>query len=83
MLAALGHGVPLLVIPQGADQFLNADAVTEIDAGIAADADDDLASHVERLLIEPRYRACARRVAAQIAAMPSPHEVARDLCSLG
>jgi UDP:flavonoid glycosyltransferase YjiC (YdhE family) len=83
MLAALGHGVPLLLVPQGADQFLNADAVVAADAGIAADAEDDLAGHLQRLLTEPRHRAAAWRVAAEIAAMPAAVEVAGDLMALG
>ena len=83
MLASLAHGVPLLLLPQGADQFLNADAVTEADAGITAAAEDDLASHLERLLVEPRYRTGARRLATEIDAMPSVDEIARDLNEMG
>ncbi|MBA3529948.1 MAG: glycosyltransferase family 1 protein, partial [Propionibacteriaceae bacterium] len=37
MLAALAHGVPLVVLPQGADQFMNAGQVSVSGAGLTAD----------------------------------------------
>lgn len=86
-LGTCAAGVPQLVVPQGADQFRNADAVVargvgdqllpaEVSVAIITDT-------VERLLLSdsPVRSACAD-VAAEIAAMPSPDEVAADLEAL-
>jgi UDP:flavonoid glycosyltransferase YjiC (YdhE family) len=85
-LGALAAGVPQLFLPQGADQFANAEAVTAAGAGtrllpgeLSAGA---VAEQVRRLL--PRggggeHRDAARVIAGEIARMPSPDEVARRL----
>ncbi|MGZ4620180.1 MAG: nucleotide disphospho-sugar-binding domain-containing protein [Frankiaceae bacterium] len=67
-------------MPQGADQFLNADAVSAAGAGLAlqpaaADADAIRAS-VARLLTDESFRTPAQAAAGSIAAMPSPDTVA-------
>ena len=71
--AALAAGVPSVVIPGFADQPRNAERVAALGAGIALapDAPADLGDAVRRLLAEPSYRAAARRVAAEVAALPS------------
>lgn len=60
---ALYEGVPMLVVPQGADQPLVADRVQELGAGLAIRTDDAGASQlrflVRRLLHEPGFRAAA------------------------
>jgi UDP:flavonoid glycosyltransferase YjiC (YdhE family) len=82
-LGALAHGVPLLLLPAGADQFENAAACR--DAGVARvllpDAldVDGIRAAVEALLSDPSYRAAAEEVAAEIAARPSAPEVAAAL----
>lgn len=85
-LGALAVGAPQLVLPQGADQFANADAVCAAGAGLRLLPDelsaDAIAGHVRKLL--PRHgdaghRDAARAVAEEIAGMPSPDEVARQL----
>ncbi|WP_444950174.1 glycosyltransferase [Micromonospora ureilytica] len=85
-LGALAAGVPQLMLPQGADQFANADTLAA--AGVAlrllpgqVDA-YAIAEQVHRLL--PRrgnaeQRDAARAVAEEIAAMPSPAAVAQLL----
>ncbi|WP_327032590.1 glycosyltransferase [Micromonospora ureilytica] len=85
-LGALAAGVPQLMLPQGADQFANADTLAA--AGVAlrilpgqVDA-SAIAEQVHRLL--PRQgnaeqRDAARAVAEEIAAMPSPAAVAQLL----
>ncbi|MGM1061695.1 glycosyltransferase [Saccharothrix sp. Mg75] len=82
-LGALAVGVPQLLLPQGADQFANADAVVASGAGLllppgerGADAVADLAL---TLLADRSHRDAARVLAGEIAAMPSPAEVARRL----
>jgi UDP:flavonoid glycosyltransferase YjiC (YdhE family) len=83
-LGALAAGVPQLILPQGADQFANAEALGAAGAArclvpgeLSADAVTD---HVRKLF--PRHgphRDAARAVAEEIAAMPSPDDVARSL----
>jgi UDP:flavonoid glycosyltransferase YjiC (YdhE family) len=86
VLAALSQGVPQLCLPQGADQFLNADAVASAGAGISLTGPDVTAPRVRdavaRLLAEEPYAEAARRIGATLAAMPSPDDVAIVLESL-
>lgn len=83
VLATLALGVPQLCLPQGADQFLNAQAVAGAGAGISLlpDAATPNAIHaaVGRLLDEPSYGDGAGAVAAEITAMPSPTDVSAVL----
>ncbi|HET6817336.1 MAG TPA: nucleotide disphospho-sugar-binding domain-containing protein [Mycobacteriales bacterium] len=82
-LGALAHGLPQLCLPQGADQFLNADAGHAAGAAIVlepADASTQaIRSAVEHLLASPSYRASAGRIADEIAAMPTADEVAAGI----
>lgn len=90
MLGAFGHGLPQLLIPQGADNFVNAERAVGAGAArrllpteLAAAA---VAADLRALLEDPAYRAGAERIAAQIAAMPPPAEVAaalRHTCAAG
>lgn len=76
ILPALGKGLPLVVVPQGADQFHNADACVAAGVGLALQpheiSDGAVASAVRRLLAEPRFAQAARGLAREIAAMPGP-----------
>lgn len=78
-LGAAAHGLPQLVLPQGADQFGNADALAAQGSGLALTGDDvtaDVVAECARTLLgEPVYRGTARALAAEIAAMPSPAAV--------
>jgi UDP:flavonoid glycosyltransferase YjiC (YdhE family) len=80
MLGALAHGLPLVFVPQGADQFDN--AVLCEAAGVAvtvlpAEADAGrIRAALERVLEEPSFAEAAGRLAGEIAAMPSADEVA-------
>jgi MGT family glycosyltransferase len=85
-LGALAVGAPQLILPQGADQFANADAVGAAGAGVLLLPDelsaDAIAGHTQELL--PRHghgghRDAARAIAEEIARMPSPDQVARRL----
>jgi UDP:flavonoid glycosyltransferase YjiC (YdhE family) len=85
MLGALAHGLPLLLLPQAADQFENAEACRA--AGVARVVRPDRLSAVAvraeltTLLRDPSYAAAARTVGTEIGAMPSPDEVASTLTS--
>jgi MGT family glycosyltransferase len=86
VLSTLTLGLPQLCVPQGADQFLNADAVAAAGAGMSlmpAEADADaIRDAVVRLLDDASFRDAASRVSASIASMPSPDEVAPVLETL-
>jgi UDP:flavonoid glycosyltransferase YjiC (YdhE family) len=86
MLTALGCGLPLLTIPQGADQYLNAETCARRGVGRTLLTEqvtpDSVRTEVERLLDEPGYRAAALEVAAEIAAMPAAEELVPLLVSL-
>lgn len=77
----LAHGLPLLLAPQGADQFDNAIRCREAGAAIVVAPADMTAEAVRdgvmRLIDDTALRRGAERVAAEIAAMPSPDEAAR------
>ncbi|MEU7040272.1 nucleotide disphospho-sugar-binding domain-containing protein [Streptomyces varsoviensis] len=78
-LTAAAHGVPQVVLPQTADQFANADWLTDQGAGLALppDAADtaEVADACTRLLDEPRWAKGGAALADRIAAQPSPAAV--------
>ena len=83
MLGALGQGIAQLVIPQGADQFLNADACARSGAALALAPGEASARTINaaarQLLDEPHFAVAARAVQAQIAAMPDAAQVLAQL----
>jgi UDP:flavonoid glycosyltransferase YjiC (YdhE family) len=71
VLRALAHGVPLLTLPLGRDQHLNAERVVQLGAGIrlAADAPKRrIRQAVEQLTVVPGFGEAAAEAAARIAA---------------
>jgi MGT family glycosyltransferase len=76
VLGALAHGVPMVVIPMGADQPLNAMRIEALGAGRSLDAvdatPDDVRGAVTSVLADPACREAAARVADEVAALPSP-----------
>jgi UDP:flavonoid glycosyltransferase YjiC (YdhE family) len=86
VLGALTLGIPQLCLPQAADQFLNAAALVRTGAGIAIPPGDVnatvVAEAIGRLLDDGGFRANARMLADEIAAMPSHDDVAAVLESL-
>ncbi|MFI2486632.1 glycosyltransferase [Promicromonospora kroppenstedtii] len=82
-LGVLSRGLPLVVVPQGADQFLQAAVVSATGTGIAVqpgpDVPESVAKAVVTLRTDPSYAEAAGKVAAQIATMPTPSEVAARL----
>ncbi|KZB85118.1 glycosyltransferase [Amycolatopsis regifaucium] len=83
VLGSLSAGVPQLVLPQGADQFVNAESLEAANAGRALVGDQITAAAVEEraktLLDDRRVREVAAELRHEIAAMPSPAEVVRRL----
>lgn len=83
-LGALGAGLPQVLLPQGADQFINAEALTSAGIGRTLRGADAAAvtEAAGALLADDHARAAAREVAAEIAAMPAPEAVAAELRNL-
>ena len=86
VLGALGAGRPQLLLPQGADQFVNAELIPAVGAGRAllneAQAPGAIAELVAAMLGDSPEAATARRIAAEIATMPAPDEVVADFVGL-
>ena len=82
-LAALAAGVPQVLLPQAADQFLNAQAGEQAGVAIAVPRAEVSVARVrealERLLGDGAFRAAAERVRAEISAMPTPEAVVAEL----
>lgn len=80
LLASLAHGIPQLVLPQAADQFLNAQACAAAGAGLALMGEEATADAIEaalrQVLVDDGVRNRAARVQGEIAAMPAPDDVA-------
>jgi hypothetical protein len=85
MLGGFGHGLPQLLVPQGADNFINAERAVGAGAALRllpAELDAAaVAANLRLLLDDPAYRAAAARIAAQIAAMPAAAAVAADVAA--
>ena len=86
VLGALGLGLPLVCVPQMADQFRNSAAVAKAGAGVVLRpgeaGPEPLAAAVQAVLGANGYRRAAAALAAEIAAMPAPAEVVPRLAAL-
>jgi len=81
--AALSAGIPLVVMPQGADQFAVADRAFATGAALCLLPGETSPHHIRAaltlILTEPAARDNAATVADQIAAMPTAAEVAESI----
>jgi UDP:flavonoid glycosyltransferase YjiC (YdhE family) len=76
-LGAAAYGLPQVCVPQGADQFLNADACARGGIGLSVPADPgQVRQALERVLTDPGYGIAAWRLKAELDAMPTAAEVA-------
>ena len=82
VLAALSHGLPMVIRPFIADQPWNAARLADSGAGIVIDDVTEAGAAARRIAEDPAYREAARGVAAQLAALNSPDTVLRRLVSL-
>ncbi|HEY6081039.1 MAG TPA: glycosyltransferase [Polyangiaceae bacterium] len=73
LLGALAAGLPMVIVPFGADQPHNAQLVAQVGAGLALSSPDasTLGATIQRLLDAPALRQKAQSLAAEIAAMPT------------
>jgi UDP:flavonoid glycosyltransferase YjiC (YdhE family) len=74
VIGALAHGLPIVVIPMGADQSLNAARCVDLGVGIALNATQatpkSVSDAVAAALLAPSYRTAAERIRHEIAALP-------------
>jgi UDP:flavonoid glycosyltransferase YjiC (YdhE family) len=86
VLRALSHGVPLLVLPLGRDQHLNAERVTRLGAGLHLDAGacpDTIRKALEHLVEAPQFHRAAKAAGARIAAGKPDASACRALERIG
>ncbi len=78
MLDILGQGLPILVVPQGANQFHNAEACVSRGAGRSVlpgeISPERVRQEMRRLLEEPSYREAAQQVRHEFERMPGPDD---------
>jgi UDP:flavonoid glycosyltransferase YjiC (YdhE family) len=76
VIGAVAHGLPLVVIPMGADQPMNAARCEALGVGRVLDAleatPDDIGTAVSAVLDDPAFRTAAERIRDEIAALPGP-----------
>ena len=79
--SAWAHGVPQLVLPNGADRFINADAVSTSGTGIAlrGATPQQIERSARILLDDPTYRRSAATIRDEIDTLPHPAGVLTDL----
>ena len=77
---------PQLCMPRGADQFLNASAIVSSGAGLSLGpsevSGESVRKGIEQLLGDAGFATAARRIADDIAAMPSPADAALAITGL-
>jgi UDP:flavonoid glycosyltransferase YjiC (YdhE family) len=81
VVGALAHGLPMVLIPIGADQPLNAARCAQLGVALVLDAlratPADVREAASIVLANPGYRENAKRISDEIAALPPPeHAVA-------
>jgi UDP:flavonoid glycosyltransferase YjiC (YdhE family) len=86
ILAALSHGLPLVVIPLGADQPQNAQRVAALDVGRVIEPSQltpkSMREATQDVLQNPAYRRNAERVREEMESLPGPEravELLEDL----
>jgi MGT family glycosyltransferase len=79
---ALYHGVPLLLAPQGADQFWISSRVAELGAGLIFDDHPQaIRLGLQTLLADPRYAAAATRIGASLRTAGGSKQAAREIAA--
>lgn len=83
VLAALALGLPLVLLPRGANQRWNAYRCAELGAGVVLRPEEVCAGAVaaatRAVLGDPAYGRAARRIAEEVAAMPPPEALVDEL----
>ncbi len=85
-LGALAFGVPLVLLPQGADQYANAERIVSAGAGLQLLKDelsvDALRRCVRAVLDDASYRRSATRIQTEIHDMPDAPEAVERIETL-
>jgi UDP:flavonoid glycosyltransferase YjiC (YdhE family) len=81
VLAAANAAVPLVVLPQGADQFINAARAEAAGVAVVTADPTSVGDAVTRILSSDEIRGAARSVAAEIAARPDATTVLTQVLS--
>ena len=79
VLAAASVGVPTVLLPQGADQFINAARAAEAGVAVVVDEPSAVGPAVHRMLAERSHFAAARRLGDETAQRPSATDAVREL----
>jgi UDP:flavonoid glycosyltransferase YjiC (YdhE family) len=79
VLAAASAGIPMVVLPQGADQFINAARASAAGVAVTVATADEVGTAVARVLEDQAVRARSRDVAAEIQARPAADEVLAEI----
>ncbi|MFT4166583.1 MAG: glycosyltransferase [Microlunatus sp.] len=86
VLDAISHGLPLVLLPLGADQPLNAQRCSALGCGVVLPADtvgaEQITRAVDEVLTQPSYRAASARLRAGLMQLPGPDDVIRTLTRL-
>ncbi|WP_327250611.1 glycosyltransferase [Streptomyces sp. NBC_01244] len=83
MLTAASLGVPQLILPQGADHFMNTDAATGLGFALRTTGDEVDADLLGRLLTDEALRKGAAATQAEMAALPSPTDLVASFEAIG
>ena len=87
VIGALAYGLPMVLMPMGADQPLNAARCAALGVGLALDAvaatPETVRAAVATVLADPSYRRAAERMRDEIAALPDPAHAVLLLERLG
>jgi UDP:flavonoid glycosyltransferase YjiC (YdhE family) len=79
VVGALAHGLPLMVLPMGADQLPNAQRCEQLGVGVVLDAvratPRSVRDAASALLSDARARELAERIRDEIASLPGPEVV--------
>ncbi|MDQ7909213.1 DUF1205 domain-containing protein [Phytohabitans sp. ZYX-F-186] len=81
-MAALAAGVPQLVLPHGADQFVNGGQVAALGLGLWCPPAEVDAATVTKLLADETIARSARSAATRMAGLPAPADLVTPLTTL-
>lgn len=75
VLASFSEALPMVVMPQGADQFINAASAASSGAAVVVSAPAEVGPALAALSEDPSYQRAVERVAAEMASMPTAGSV--------
>lgn len=79
VLGTLSRGIPMVVWPQGADQFINAERAGASGSAMVVGAPAEIGAALSTIADDGRYAAAASRIAQEIAESPTADDVIAEL----